>query len=344
MTFCASLKRITHLDAVRLAKFIGRFLQTIALRFALHAIPNNQCSERVAPPPAFPTSHGQEEACFFGKLRERGARVCREVHLPLIDQSGCPRKNCQKQKAYLLRQSEEIDRQAKPAKRREVPDVPEKALLALGGKKVRRVFFDRRRQALRQAADIIFGPEGETQLVFSPSKGRVKGAARWKVDLKGTTSRHDLQRELSKANRGLWDKEKGEPSVAFKAVEQLLHCYIEIERKFRRTLLLLLLRRLREEAKQDGEAAEDTLFTYPKPQVETLREELATVRERLETVSEQLLRAQDAIVLVVEALSKDAQSREEDGVSRPNGKLPLAFDLWRDDQWPDDVTNLQNHA
>ena len=93
------------------------------------------------------------------------------------------------------------------------------------------------------------------------------------------------------------------------------------------TLLLLLLRRLREEAKQDGEAAEDTLFTYPKPQVETLLEELATVRERLETVSEQLLRAQDAIGLVVEALSKDAQSGEELG----QGKLQIAFDLLRDE-------------
>ena len=38
------------------------------------------------------------------------------------------------QKAHLLRQSEELDRQAKPAKRREVPDVSEKDLLALGGK------------------------------------------------------------------------------------------------------------------------------------------------------------------------------------------------------------------
>ena len=44
VTFCASLKCITHLDAVRSGKFIGRFLQTIALRFALPAIPNNQCT------------------------------------------------------------------------------------------------------------------------------------------------------------------------------------------------------------------------------------------------------------------------------------------------------------
>jgi hypothetical protein len=200
-------------------------------------------------------------------------------------------------------------------------------------------------------ATIVFGPDGATQFIFSPSKGRVEGAARWKVDLKGTTSRHDLQRELSKANRGLLDKEKGESSVAFKAVEQLLACYTEIERQFRRTLLLLLLRRLREDAKQDGEAAEDTPFTYPKPQLETLREELATVSERLETmskrqetVSDQLMMAQDAIVLVVEALSKDAQSREEGGVSGPKGKLQIAFDLLRGGQWPEDVTNLQNHA
>ena len=65
------------------------------------------------------------------------------------------------QKAHLLRRSEEIDRQAKPAKRREVPDVPEKVLLALKGKKA--------------GSDIIFGPDGETQLIFSPSKGLPDG-------------------------------------------------------------------------------------------------------------------------------------------------------------------------
>ena len=47
--------------------------------------------------------------------------------------------------------------------------MPEKVLLALGGKKAEREFFDRRRQALRQTEDIMFGSEGEIQLIFRPS-------------------------------------------------------------------------------------------------------------------------------------------------------------------------------
>ena len=54
-----------------------------------------------------------------------------------------------------------------------MPDVPEKELLARGGRKKvsASLFFDRRRQAFRKATDIIFGGDGETQFVFSRRKG-----------------------------------------------------------------------------------------------------------------------------------------------------------------------------
>ena len=70
--------------------------------------------------------------------------------------------------------------------------------------------------------------------------------------------------------------------------------------------------------------------------------------EQLETVNEQRLRAQGATVLVFEVLSKDLQHetpRHEQIVRFwPKGKLQIAFDLWWDEQWPEDVTNLQKHA
>ena len=55
------------------------------------------------------------------------------------------------------------------------------------------------------------------------------------VSLKGDISPYDTQRELNKANRGLWDKgedkdeERGQPAIAFKAARQLLACHVEIE-------------------------------------------------------------------------------------------------------------------
>jgi hypothetical protein len=49
----------------------------------------------------------------------------------------------------------------------------------------------------KAGAEIVFGPEGETQLIFRPSTGRFKGAARWTVSLKGNISRYDTQRELN---------------------------------------------------------------------------------------------------------------------------------------------------
>ena len=196
-------------------------------------------------------------------------------------------------------------------------EVSEQHLLSLGGTKV--------------GAQIVFGPEGETQLIFEPP--RFKQSSLWAVSLKGNISHHDTQRELNKAGRGLWDRERGKPAIAYQAAEQLLACYIEIECQFRRTLLLLLLRRLREKAKQDGETAEDTPFTYPKPEIDKLREQLAVVEEQLGTVSEQLATAQDAISLTVETLSK--------GLER---KLQKAFDLLQGDQWPQDIQKLWDCA
>ena len=69
-----------------------------------------------------------------------------------------------------------------------------------------------------------------------------------------------LQRELNKGTRGLWlwdkwDKEKGEPSVAFRRRSSCWHCYIEINANS-------AARRDSScsagfvKAKQDGEAAE----------------------------------------------------------------------------------------
>jgi hypothetical protein len=184
------------------------------------------------------------------------------------------------------------------AKRREVP---EKDLLALGGKKT--------------GSDIIFGTDGETQLIFRPSKGRFEGAARWTVSLKGNISHYDTQRELNKANRELWDKEKGEPSVAFKAAEQLLACHVEE------------LRACQVEVRTLHELNE-------RPETETVMEQVSKMSEQLNRVSEQLIMAQDAISLVVEALSKEL-----------GGKLQIAFDMLRDDsQWPRDIERLRWHA
>ena len=129
-------------------------------------------------------------------------------------------------------------------------------------------------------------------------------------------SGYDFDRELSKANRGLLDKEKGEPSAAFKAAEQLLACHVEELRAPR-----VEVRPLREHNER--------------PKIEAVMEQLTHFGELLETVSHRLMRAQDAIRLVVEALS----------TKELVGKLKIAFDLLRDDsQWPQDVTNLRVHA
>ena len=180
-------------------------------------------------------------------------------------------------------------------------EVSEEDLLSLGGKKA--------------GAEIVFGPEGETQLIFRPSTGRFKGAARWTVSLKGNISRYDTQRELNKANRGLWDREKDEPALPYQAAEQLLACHVEKLQAYH-----VEVRKLHE--------------LNERPKTETVMEQLSKMSERLDGVSEQLIMAQDAISLVVEALSKEL-----------GGKLQIAFDMLRDDsQWPQDIEKLKKHA
>jgi hypothetical protein len=205
--------------------------------------------------------------------------------------------------------------------------------------------------------EVVFGPEGETQLVFRrvyrrSIRGpdgeiqciyrRVKGGvAGWIVGLReGAISRDDFRRELNKSKTALWNKEKGEGSLAFKAAEQLEACHVEIAglRKLQ----------LRERAKQEGvaliepdAAAQETPYIYPKPEIDTLREELPSARKQLERVEEQLataiyelIRARDAISLTFEALSKGL-----------GGKMQKAFDRSHDKgQWPRDIEKLKWHA
>jgi len=185
-------------------------------------------------------------------------------------------------------------------KEEELPEVSLEELLALGGKKAGR--------------DIIFGTDGETRLVFSPSDSRLKRAARrtisrWTVSiLPIPVSGYDARRELNKSGRELWDKEKDEPSLAFKAAEQLLACNVE-----KLEALHVEVTPLRE-----------------------LNESPATemVMEQLSIVSEQLLSAQAAIGLVVEVLSKKFGGR----------KLQKAFELLQGGQLPQDVTKLRFDA
>ena len=108
----------------------------------------------------------------------------------------------------------------------------------------------------------------------------------------------------------------------------------------------MLLDRLHEKAKQEAvspiepEPAEGALYIYPKPELETLREQLAVANEQLAEAEEQLNRvshqramAHDAISLTIEALSQ--------GLGR---KMQMAFELLKSDQWPQDIDKLQEHA
>ena len=103
-------------------------------------------------------------------------------------------------------------------------------------------------------------------------------------------SGYDAQRELSKGAGRLWDKEKGEPTVAFKAVEQLLACHVEE------------LRAPRVEVRPLNELGES-------PPIEAVMEQLVKMSELLNTESHRRIEAQDAIGLVVEALSRDGELR-----------------------------------
>ena len=201
-----------------------------------------------------------------------------------------------------------------------------------------------RRQGLR----LYLAPK-ETRSLSSGRPREGFGAPRWTVSPKGKISHFDTQRELSKANRGLFGKrkdeeqgkekggeqdkasgkEKDEPSIAFVAVRELLACHAEITE-------------LQEKAKQEAasaieQEASEANYAHPKPEIQTLREELDTVKKQLDTVNEQwllVLAQQDAIALTVEALSK--------GLGK---KMQIAFELLQDDsQWPQDVQKLQEHA
>jgi hypothetical protein len=181
-------------------------------------------------------------------------------------------------------------------RRRKPKGVSERNLLSLSGKKV--------------GETIVFGPEGGLQLIFKPSRGALTGAAArgivpWTVQIQVAISLYDTQRELTKAGRGLWDREKHEPTIPFKAASQLLACHAE-------------MRKFHEKAKQEG---------VPKSKMGALREEL-------DTLNEQLIMAHDAISLVIEVLSK--------GLGK---KMQIAFNLLRDDsQWPQDIERLRWHA
>ena len=108
----------------------------------------------------------------------------------------------------------------------------------------------------------------------------------------------------------------------------------------------MLLYRLHEKAKQEAgspiepEPGEGALYIYPKPELETLREQLAVANEQLAEAEEQLNRvshqramAHDAISLTIEALSQEL-----------GGKMQMAFELLHSDQWPQDIDKLQEHA
>ena len=71
---------------------------------------------------------------------------------------------------WLRKQDRRDGLTSKPKAEEKREEVSEEHLLSLGGKKV--------------GATIVFGPEGETQLIFKPFKGRFEGAGRWTVSLK----------------------------------------------------------------------------------------------------------------------------------------------------------------
>ena len=211
--------------------------------------------------------------------------------------------------------AEKRDKQDGPWKKEEeLPEVSLEELLALGGKKT--------------GNQIVFGPEEKTQLIFRPSKGMVgRAPARWTVSLKGETSAYDTQRELSRANRGLWDKgegkdkEQGQPALAFKAARQLLACHAEVQAKQEAAL------------SAKPEAAEGALYVYPKPEIDTLREELAKAEDELNEERNRRIMAQDAMSLTVEALSKELRRRCR----------------WRSiccrmTTWPQDIAKLHEYA
>ena len=74
----------------------------------------------------------------------------------------------------------------------------------------------------------MFGSEGETQLIFSPSI-EVKGAARWTVCLLPVPiSGYDTQTRTKPGRPRALGQRKGRAIVAYQAAEQLLACHVEM--------------------------------------------------------------------------------------------------------------------
>jgi hypothetical protein len=141
-------------------------------------------------------------------------------------------------------------------------EVSEEHLLSLGGKKA--------------GAEIVFGPEGDTQLIFRPSREGLR-AARW-ISLKSKISHLTLS-GTEQGNRGLGKRmknkakkrvenrtsigqEKDQPSIVCRGGE-LLACHAEITE-------------LQEKAKQEAtsaieQEASEANYAHPKPKIEAKR-------------------------------------------------------------------------
>jgi hypothetical protein len=115
----------------------------------------------------------------------------------------------------LLASAREFDRKHGNRKVRQskAEVVSEAELLALGG--VKQVVW--RKGSLQH--QIIFGGEGDAQLIFMPCNGA------WNVSMEGKPSLEELRRELCQAGRGLWNPDEQKPGVAFQAAEALLSCW-----------------------------------------------------------------------------------------------------------------------
>ena len=94
VTFCASLKCITHLDAVRSGKIHRQIPADYRAAVRTSRYTEQPMHWNVSQLGRFfPPLTARKKHCFFGKLRERGGPgFCRRAHLPLIDQSGSEKK------------------------------------------------------------------------------------------------------------------------------------------------------------------------------------------------------------------------------------------------------------
>ena len=88
----------------------------------------------------------------------------------------------------------------------------EDELRKLGGKKEVILIDENRRQTR-----FIFGKVRDTRLIHTPEDGL------WRLE--GRPSLEEQRCELAKSGRGLWDNDKQEPIIAFRAVDALLSCF-----------------------------------------------------------------------------------------------------------------------